>query len=111
MSQRTPRPVLDQDAYDNAHHGVRNVVGNARITVPDEVVGQVVAEVLTAAGLLSPPPEPDPETCTALWPDEYGDWWQCQDDSGHDGGRHDAGEFEWSDDHPEAIPPTTGAVR
>ncbi|WP_330346640.1 hypothetical protein OG858_47425 (plasmid) [Streptomyces europaeiscabiei] len=109
MNTPTRRPVLDLAAYDNALYGVRNVVGNARVPMPDEVVGQVVAEVLTAAGLLPPPPEPDPQTCTSMWPDETGEWWQCQAGPGHDPGeRHNADEWGWPDSHPEAIPPTKG---
>ncbi|MGW1674596.1 hypothetical protein [Streptomyces sp. NPDC002324] len=109
-SNRTPRTVLGQDAYSHALYGVRNVVGNARVPVSDEVIGEIVAEVLTAAGLLVPAPKPAPGKCASLWPDDYGDWWQCDQDP-HDEGRHLAGDFGWLDSDPEAIPSTAGAVR
>ncbi|MFE7517540.1 hypothetical protein ACFU8I_40875 [Streptomyces sp. NPDC057540] len=65
---------------------------------------------LAAAGVLAPPTDPSPDTCTALFADPDGDWWQCQEDHGHDG-RHDDGDWSWTDDEPDTIParPTAGS--
>lgn len=60
---------------------------------------------LAAVGILSPSPTPEPGTCTALYPDDVGDWMQCQEEPGHDGKDHDSGEWGWSDNSPNSIPP------
>ncbi|MGW3926463.1 hypothetical protein [Streptomyces sp. NPDC005093] len=59
---------------------------------------------LSAVGILSPSPTPEPGTCTALYPDDIGDWLQCQEEP-HDGKDHDSGEWGWSDNSPNSIPP------
>ncbi|MFE7415050.1 hypothetical protein [Streptomyces laurentii] len=62
-----------------------------------------VSAALAVVGLLAPPPELDGDTCTALYADPSGQWWQCEDDPGHDG-RHDAGEHTWTDADDDAYP-------
>ena len=94
------RRVLTDAEYDTA---LRRADTAAHHQVPGHVLDAIACGVLAAVGLLSPPPEPDTDTCTAQWPDPEGEWWQCRQ-APHPGGRHDAGDRDWSDDAPDAIP-------
>lgn len=104
----TVRRIVTEDehrtAYDRAGAATRAV----NITVPYPVLTDVVRAVLAAAGLLTPPPEPDTNdgTCTALFPDPEGVWWQCELDPHDSTDGHDAGDWDWSDSAPNAVPAT-----
>ncbi|MBH1934102.1 hypothetical protein I5Q34_07305 [Streptomyces sp. AV19] len=98
----TPRRVLTEEEYQEACRRA-HTAGRLR----GDGAAHVVAAVLAAAGVLTPPPRPDaldPDTCTALFPDDHGYWLQCQEDPGHPG-HHNDGEFDWTDAHPDAVPP------
>ena len=102
----TPRRVLTAAQYAAALTRADAGARAAHHQVPDPALDAVVSGAFAAVGLLSPPPNPedgDGTVCTARYPDPDGEWWQCQEDPGHDG-RHDAGGWAWSDDDPEAIP-------
>ncbi|MEU7153866.1 hypothetical protein AB0B15_38500 [Streptomyces sp. NPDC045456] len=104
----TPREVLSEERYARLVQSARDALGTWARAMGEEKVHEVVVTVLASAGFLTPPSDPDPETCSAMFPDEAGDWWQCQEEPGHDlSGGHDAGEWSWPDGHPEAVPPRT----
>lgn len=105
MSDDENRPlrVLTEDEYDEVLKAARNAAyQRGRITVPPRVLEAAVDAVLIQTGVIYPPPEPEPDTCTALFATEHG-WHQCGDDPGHDG-MHDNGEWTWVDNDPNAIP-------
>jgi hypothetical protein len=68
-----------------------------------ETMADGVSAALATVGLLAPPPELDGDTCTAIYADPSGEWWQCGDEPGH-GGDHDSGEWGWDDTHEDAYP-------
>jgi hypothetical protein len=102
-----PRRVLDKESHDSAYAQVQATAERTGTALPIAVAEEMVDVVLYAAGILPPPPEPDPSTCTAQCPDEDGYWWQCTDEPGHDPSTgHDSdGDWWWSADHPDAIAP------
>jgi hypothetical protein len=95
-----PRRVLSEEEWEAVVKAVRSVdpYGSSAAAL-----GYATAALATV-GILSPPAEPEPSTCTALFPDDIGDWHQCIEQP-HEGNPHDDGEWAWSDDHPNAIPP------
>lgn len=100
------RTILTGDQYKAARTAAAGALRSAGVGL--DTIGDAVAATLAAVGILTPPFKPDPDTCTAMFADPDGDWWQCADDPGHDGKDHDAGDWGWSDDDPDAIPRRTG---
>lgn len=94
--------VLTDDEYDTVLHRADT---EARHRVPGQTLDAIACGVLATVGVLAPPPELEKgDTCTAQAPDPDGEWWQCQRDP-HDDGPHDAaGNYQWTDDLPNAIP-------
>lgn len=105
LSEDPTRRVLSVDEFTAAVNAATVAAYPARLG--DQTVVDVVAAALATVGVLSPPPDPEPDTCTAQYADEQGDWQQCQLDPHHDddGPNHDSGEWAWSDGHLEAFPP------
>uniref|UniRef100_UPI003F4969C4 hypothetical protein n=1 Tax=unclassified Streptomyces TaxID=2593676 RepID=UPI003F4969C4 len=93
------------------HDGVRAAA--RRHGVSGEAADEIGFDALAAAGLFLPPPDPDPDTCGALYlpheigafePDMLGQWQQCEDEPGHPGDEHTSGDTEWDDGRPGAVP-------
>ncbi|GAA0488661.1 hypothetical protein ACFQ2B_00205 [Streptomyces stramineus] len=99
------RRVLTNDEYQDAARRVREAARRSGTTLTPAATDDIVAALLTNAGLVAPPPEPEPGACTALFPDGEGLWAQCEQDLGHADEYHSDGELEWTDDHPDAVPP------
>lgn len=97
----TPRRILTDQEYDAAH------LAAEREAPRSASIAEALAAAFATVGILTPPPEPEPDTCTAMCADETGVWWQCEEQPGHDAGGdgHDGGDLWWSNDHPDAIPP------
>jgi hypothetical protein len=92
------RTILTDDQYNAAVKAAAGVLRSARADVGTVTITDTVAATLAAVGLLAPPFTPDPDTCTAMFADPEGDWWQCADDPDHDpSDGHDSGEWGWSD--------------
>ncbi|MCY0961457.1 hypothetical protein [Streptomyces sp. H27-H5] len=101
----TARRVVTEEQYQAAVREAGAILSRAGAFAGEEPLADAVTAVLAAVGLLVPPPEPELDTCTAQFPDERGDWWQCLEDPGHEPAEgHDAGDWSWSDDSPEAVP-------
>ncbi|MGW4954562.1 hypothetical protein [Streptomyces parvulus] len=97
------RTILTNDQYSAAVKAAAGVLHGDGADVGTVVIADAVTAVLTAAGLLTPPFTPDPDTCTAMFADPDGYWWQCADDPDHDpSDGHDSGEWGWSDNDPDA---------
>ncbi|MER7498315.1 hypothetical protein ABT033_37720 [Streptomyces pharetrae] len=94
------RTILTGDQYKAACTAAAGRLRAARVGADD--VADAVAAALAAVGLLAPPFDPDPDTCTAMFADPDGDWWQCQDDPDHDGTDHDGGDWGWNENDPNA---------
>ncbi len=101
----TARRVVTEDEYQEAAKIVRDVAGRDGTSLTPAATDEIVTALLASAGLLTPPPAPEPGTCTALLPDDEGMWVQCEGDPGHADTSHRDGEFRWTDEHPEAVPP------
>ncbi|MFI9041617.1 hypothetical protein [Streptomyces sp. NPDC053726] len=100
------RRIVTDDEHRAAYDGADAAARAAGVTVPHPTLSDMVREVLAAVGLLTPPPEPDTTdgTCTALFPDPEGEWWQCeQEPHGPDEG-HEGGDWGWEDSAPNAVP-------
>ncbi|MFZ3569258.1 hypothetical protein ACNYS0_20110 [Streptomyces sp. BH034] len=102
-----PRRVLDEDEYHELYLAARRTLGNSRAyRAGTETITDTIDATLAAVGILPPPPAPDDETCPAMFPDPDGAWWQCAEEPGHDTtDGHDAGDWAWPADSPEAIAP------
>ncbi|MEV6674354.1 hypothetical protein [Streptomyces sp. NPDC051162] len=99
----TARRVITKDEYEEA---CRRVHVASRLS--GEGVANVVAAALSAVGVLTPPLRPDelePGCCTAQAADDHGYWLQCGEDPGHAGESHGDGDFGWTDEYADAIPP------
>ncbi|MGW6569973.1 hypothetical protein [Streptomyces sp. NPDC054975] len=99
------RTILTDDQYTAALKAAGSVLGQGGVS--SHWIDATVSATLAAVGLLSPPPTPDPDTCTAMFADPDGEWWQCSDDPDHDGDSHDGGDWGWSDSDPDTIPRRT----
>ncbi|WP_432017673.1 hypothetical protein [Streptomyces hydrogenans] len=99
------RTILTDDQYNAVWTAAAGVLRPAGLG--SETIADAVAATLAAAGLLTPPPAPEPDMCTAMFADPDGGWWQCGDDPDHDGDDHDSGEWGWSDKDPDATPRRT----
>ncbi|MGW5336234.1 hypothetical protein [Streptomyces bauhiniae] len=109
-----PLRILGADEYDRAVTAARQA--GRRDRVGSATAEDLASAALAAVGLFPPPPddeELDAELCTALcvaWeveavdPESLGEWRQCGDEPGHEGGGHDDGEFSWDDGMPGTVP-------
>ncbi|MEH0424774.1 hypothetical protein [Streptomyces sp. B21-083] len=105
-AQNTARKVISEERYASVVESTRHSLGKWAQAMGEEKVEEFVTTVLAGVGFLPPPPNPEPGQCSAMYPDEVGDWWQCQEEPGHDpADGHDSGEWGWPNDHPEAVPP------
>jgi hypothetical protein len=103
-SEQTKRRVLSVEEFTEVVNAAAEEPG-ARLVGSEALVGLAV-RVLAAVGFLTPPPEPEGDGCTAMWPTPAGDWQQCIEDPGHDDTHgHDSGEWGWPSNAPEAIAP------
>ncbi|MFJ5099260.1 hypothetical protein [Streptomyces sp. NPDC088557] len=105
MAAQAPRTLLTEDQFARAVEAAESVVLPS--VMGADAIGSVVTAALFEVGFISPPPPADPDTCTALVPDDRGFWVQCLEDPGHDD-RHETGEWSWTDDHDGAVPASTG---
>ncbi|GHG80272.1 hypothetical protein [Streptomyces griseocarneus] len=101
----TARRIITEDEYQDTVELLCEVAGRHGTRLSADAVVHIMEALLASAGLLAPPPAPEPGTCTALLPDDQGMWWQCEEDPGHADTSHSDGEFRWTDEHPEAVPP------
>lgn len=99
----TPRRVLTDPEWLTACQTTANRTGLALNQAAD-----ALAAGLATLSILTPPPLLDDDTCTAVCPDDQGDWWQCGLEPGHQGA-HDCGDLAWTDDHPDAVPPAASS--
>jgi hypothetical protein len=91
-----PRRILTDDEWSATYRAAQR----ARRHGP---LSDVLAAALATVGILTPVPEAEPDTCPAMFADPDGDWWQCQQDTGHDpADGHDAGDWSWSDAETDA---------
>ncbi|MCX5161898.1 hypothetical protein OOK39_21895 [Streptomyces sp. NBC_00264] len=104
--EQQPRRVLAEEEYDAVYRAAVDALGPRMRHIGHHMTGDVVDATLAAVGILTPPPEPDGDTCSALFPDPSGTWWQCLDVAGHDTDEgHDAGDWTWPATAPNAIAP------
>ncbi|MDX3434408.1 hypothetical protein PV664_37070 [Streptomyces sp. ME01-18a] len=110
--QSTPR-TLTEEEYELAYTRLTAIAHRNGSRLSRGTAHEALAETLAAIGVFTPAPEPEPDTCTALYlphdteefgPDVFGAWQQCGDDPGHDGTDHDSGEVRWNDLLPGAVP-------
>ncbi|GHB10151.1 hypothetical protein [Streptomyces chryseus] len=101
----TARRVITEDEYQDAAKCVREAAGRSGPRLSRAATDDITATLLLSAGLLTPPPAPEPGTCTALFPDDEGMWVQCEEEPGHADTYHSDGEIEWTDEDPNAVPP------
>ncbi|MEV6073980.1 hypothetical protein AB0L80_02515 [Streptomyces sp. NPDC052069] len=104
--EQQPRRVLTEEEYDAVYRAAVDALGPRIRHIGHHMTSDVVDATLAAVGILTPPPEPDGDTCSALFPDPSGTWWQCLDVAGHDTDKgHDAGDWTWPATAPNAIDP------
>ncbi|MFF9908770.1 VOC family protein [Streptomyces olivaceus] len=96
------RKILSKDQYAAAYRAAEDALKPNDIG--SLVIDDMVTATLAAVDLLAPPFDPAPGTCSAMFADPDGNWWQCQDDPDHDGDDHDAGDWGWSDGAPDTMP-------
>ncbi|MFI1890503.1 hypothetical protein [Streptomyces jumonjinensis] len=102
----TIRPMLTDEQYEAAVENARTISGRWAQAMGEDALAELVTAALAGAGFRTPPPAPEPGQCAAQHPDEYGIWWQCAEESGHDPSeRHDAGDWSWAHDDPEEAKP------
>ncbi|WP_125264861.1 hypothetical protein [Streptomyces alboflavus] len=106
--------LLSHEQMRAVHDAVREAA--RRVGVPGHKADEISYSALAAAGQFVQPPDPEPDTCTALYlphqaaavtADILGVWQQCGDDPGHGGDDHDSGDFGWSDSDTGALPAHT----
>lgn len=86
-----PRRILTDDEWNATYRAAQRAGRHGPLS-------DVLAATLATVGILTPAPEAEPDTCPAMFADPDGDWWQCQQDTGHDpADGHDAGDWSWSD--------------
>jgi hypothetical protein len=117
MTNQPPAPrILTDDEYERVYRAAVDAAGPHTSSLGRYTLGEIVAATLAAAQVFEPAPEPDPDTCSALYlphdpeefgPDALGAWQQCEGQPGHDGTTHDSGEMEWTDAMPGALPART----
>ncbi|WP_406189545.1 hypothetical protein [[Kitasatospora] papulosa] len=104
--QEQPRRLLAEEEYDAVYRAAVDALGARMRHIGHHMTGDVVDATLAAVGILAPPPEPDGDTCSAMFADPTGTWWQCLDPAGHNPDEgHDAGDWTWPSTTPDAIPP------
>ncbi|MFE7665606.1 hypothetical protein [Streptomyces celluloflavus] len=100
------RRILTDDEHRTAYHRAQDIAlrYGHQLTYPETT--ELVAAVLAAADVLTPPPTPNPDTCTAQFADQAGDWWQCNHNPGHPNIYHhtEEGEYAWTDGTPGTVP-------
>ncbi|SEF16384.1 hypothetical protein SAMN05428942_7259 [Streptomyces sp. 2112.2] len=111
-----PYRIATEDEYDRARQTAALIARRYGNAIGGAGLDHIVAATLAAVGVFEPAPEPEPDTCTALYlphdpeefgPDIFGIWQQCGHEPGHDpadGHEYDCG---WDDDLPGAIPART----
>ncbi|MFE4328707.1 hypothetical protein ACFRQM_04410 [Streptomyces sp. NPDC056831] len=109
----TPRRILTEQELDTAYYAARGEIGMWASRVGAAAITEAVVAALATAGILTPAPDPDPETCPAMLADPRGAWHQCAEDIGHDpADGHDSGEWSWAHGETYARPePTEEAGR
>ncbi|MFH8350226.1 hypothetical protein [Streptomyces sp. NPDC018045] len=106
-----PLRILTPRQARAVHDAVRAAA--RRRGVRGEAADEISCDALAAAGIFLPPPGPAPDTCGARYlphdaeefgPELLGQWQQCTDEPGHPGHEHAAGDTEWDDGDPGAVP-------
>ncbi|MFF4291016.1 hypothetical protein ACFY0R_37835 [Streptomyces sp. NPDC001633] len=101
LSHQDMRAVRDAAHAAARRHGVRG-----------HLAEEIAFDALAAAGVFNQPPEPEPDTCSAMFlphqreeftPDMLGVWQQCADEPGHVDD-HDSGNTNWVDGMPGTLP-------
>ncbi|MEV0012879.1 hypothetical protein [Streptomyces sp. NPDC047973] len=111
--QQPPPPrILTEEEYELAYKRLTAAAYRNGSRLGEGAAHDALTETLAAVGVFTPAPEPEPDTCAALYlphdiakfgPDTLGIWQQCGEDPGHDGD-HDNGEMGWGDRMPGAVP-------
>ncbi|MGW2793596.1 hypothetical protein ACWC9H_27205 [Streptomyces sp. NPDC001251] len=110
--------ILTGDEYRAAFDALRGATHRHGSRLGITAAHEALVETLAALRVFTPPLDPDPDSCTALYlptdPDEYdadtlGYWQQCADEPGHDGDDHDSGDASWTDNDPHTRPAAPGA--
>lgn len=109
--------VLSHEDMRAVHGAVREAARQHRVNGAS--ADDITYTVLAVAGCFVQPPEPDPDTCTALFlphqreqvtPELLGVWQQCTDDVAHDpADGHNNEAFSWRDGEMGAVPRTLEA--
>lgn len=109
MTDQQPRRVLTEAEYETAWKATRNTLGARAGHIGTTGITDAITATLAAVGILTPPPEPEPDTCPALFAALDGEWHQCADERGHDpADGHDNGEWTWPDGETQARPEPDG---
>ncbi|MFD7121924.1 hypothetical protein ACFWAA_33525 [Streptomyces sp. NPDC059922] len=103
-----PRRVLTDDEYEAAYQAARSEMGPYGPRMGGATIESALDAALAMVGILAPPPEPEPETCTAQFADHAGGWHQCAEDPDHDPAEgHSDGEWSWPHGENQARPEPT----
>jgi hypothetical protein len=94
--EEQPRRILTEDEFETAYQAARGELGMHGPRIAASLITEAIAAALATDGILTPAPEADPDTCSAMFADPQGGWHQCSDDPGHDPANdHDSGEWSW----------------
>ncbi|MGW7100452.1 hypothetical protein [Streptomyces sp. NPDC054838] len=105
----TARTVLSVDSYFGLIDSAANAIPGEAMSAED--VMPIVDRALAWVGFLCPPPAPDHGTCGSQWPNAEGEWVQCTQEPGHASDvAHNDGDFFWSDDAANVVPPPAYAT-
>ncbi|MFB7461695.1 hypothetical protein [Streptomyces sp. NPDC056188] len=113
-AEQPARRILTAAEDEAAYAAARGTLGRHGARIGSAVLDEALTAALAAVGTLTPAPEPDPDTCPAMFADPTGEWQQCAGDPDHDPANdHDNGEWTWPHGEtyarPEPAPrPTSG---
>lgn len=107
-----PYRLLTDDECEAPFAALQEAAAAYGQSFPYAAAMDMVQAVLATVGVFMPPPEPEPDTCTAQYlPTDpelhhgsglHGQWQQCAEEPGH-AGRHGRGGIGWADDAPGAV--------
>ncbi|MFF4751807.1 hypothetical protein [Streptomyces sp. NPDC001270] len=101
----TARRVLTEDEFEAVYRAARGEFGMHGPRIGSSLITEAIAAALATVGILTPAPEADPETCSAMFADPNGTWHQCTEDPNHDTAQgHDSGDWSWPDAAEQAAP-------
>ncbi|MFE7665605.1 hypothetical protein [Streptomyces celluloflavus] len=116
MTETPTRRILTHDEYDAAYARLKAQARLHGTQLSSNTAHAALTAALAMIDVYGPAPEPEPDTCTALYlptnteedgPDILGVWQQCFFEPGHDDADGHESDCGWSDDMPGAIPART----